>query len=153
MNKRLVNLAIAIAFIAALSIPYVALVLEGKIPPPDLAAVARSVSNTIGVVIEGGTTTAVALSFVIVAFLAAIAPIVFALRSTDIITILISFVLVTVTWFIVFNSRTSIDLALAGIVYLSSMTLSSVVFAAERINPRHSQEMTDMPKMDRPKVL
>ena len=44
-------------------------------------------------------------------------------------TVLVSIVLVAATWILALQSRTVIDLALAAIMYLSSITLSAVVFS------------------------
>jgi hypothetical protein len=69
----------------------------------------------------------------VVVVCAAIAPVLFAIRSEDGLTIIVSIVLVVVTWSAVIFSRTVIDLAVASVVYLASMVLSVAVFGVNRI--------------------
>lgn len=119
----------------------IAFISEGKLPPLDPAAISTWVSNFFGTSVDGvGTIAWFALLALaaLLSFLAVIAPIIFAVRSSDIITVLISIILVLVTWAIVITTNTITGYTLAGIVYLASITLSAIVFAAERIARRNT---------------
>jgi hypothetical protein len=104
---------------------YMELVKAGKVPQPSAEGLGNFAQSGILV------TFWAALSVIVVC--AAIAPVLFAVRSGDGLTIIVSIVLVVVTWSLVYFSRTVIDLAVASIIYLASMVLSVTVFGVTRI--------------------
>jgi hypothetical protein len=104
---------------------YMELVKAGKAPQPSAEGLDIFAGNAVRVAFWA------ALGVVVVC--AAIAPVLFAIRSEDGLTIIVSIVLVVVTWSAVIFSRTVIDLAVASVVYLASMVLSVAVFGVNRI--------------------
>jgi hypothetical protein len=104
---------ITIGPIAALLAAYVGLVIDGTLTPPDPEAIARSVGFS--------TATAASVIFVVtlavIVLMAAIAPIIYAIRANDITTVLISQIS-------------------ALILYLANITLSAVVFASHKIGSK-----------------
>ncbi len=128
-HRGVLSIAIILFLIA---VPYLGLVWDGQLPPPRWDAIVLGIEGVVNHSRDGAGTLLIT-AIAIVVLLAALAPLVFAIRSGDIVTILVCAVLVTLTWIIALNSRTSIDLALAGIVYLASLTLSAVVFSAHKI--------------------
>jgi len=131
MIKVIVGAVVAAALVAV-TVAYFAAVQDGSLPPPDWNAILGRIQG-LSSQAAGGVGAVVAIALVFVGFLAAIAPLVFAIRSGDGMTVLVCLVLVVCTWAIALNSRTSIDLALAGCIYIASMTLAAVVFAMRRI--------------------
>src|SRR5882672_9698248 len=88
--------AIPVAIIAAVAVPYFALVREGKVSPPDPAEI-ELLLNRLGVGIVGSASLAALIGLSIIVILAAIAPIIYAARSGDLITVVVSLVLVVAT--------------------------------------------------------
>lgn len=110
---------------------YIGLVRDGTVPPPDFDAIARSIGL--------GTTTAaqilLALALAGIALMAAIAPIIFAIRSGDLITVFISLAMTGGAIAMLILSRTVMDQISALIIYLANTMLSAIVYAANRIAP------------------
>ena len=104
---------------------YMELVKAGKVPQPSAEGLDIFAGNAVRVAFWA------ALGVVVVC--AAIAPVLFAIRSEDGLTIIVSIVLVVVTWSAVIFSGTVIDLAVASVVYLASMVLFVAVFGVNRI--------------------
>lgn len=65
--------------------------------------------------------------------LAVLAPLIYALRSGDLFTVVVSIVALVACFTILTFSRTIIDMVLAAIVYFTSAFISVVMFAADRI--------------------
>lgn len=65
--------------------------------------------------------------------LAVLAPLIYALRSGDLFTVVVSIVALVACFTILTFSRTIIDMMLAAIVYFTSAFISVVMFAADRI--------------------
>lgn len=65
--------------------------------------------------------------------LAVLAPLIYALRSGDFFTVVVSIVAMVACFTILTFSRTVIDMVLAAIVYFTSALISVVMFAAARI--------------------
>lgn len=130
--RRLTITLIILAPVIVVLPAYIALVNEGTLPPPDFAAIAESVGL--------GTKTAAqgifAVIVIVVAFMAATAPILYAIRANDVVTILISFAMTGTAFALFFLSRTALDQIIALIVYLANITLSSAVYAAHKIAPK-----------------
>ena len=131
-RRSLITFALLCVIFVPIGVPYFALVSEGKIPPPDWNAIEQAL-NQAASAIGGSASAAALLAIAVVVVLAAIAPIIFAARSGDVVTVLVSIVLVAATWLLVFQSRTVIDMTIAAVMYLASMTLSVLVFASTRI--------------------
>jgi hypothetical protein len=94
---------------------YMELVKAGKVPSPvpeALQEALRGVGIFGGGAILAGFWTLVGLAVAC----AALAPILFAVRSNDTLTIIVSIVLVVVTWAAAVFSRTVIDLAVASVI-------------------------------------
>lgn len=131
-TRAFITFAILLAIIVPIGVPYVVLVREGKIPPPDWETIEQAL-NQAAAAIGGGASVAAVIAVAVIVLLAAVAPILFAARSGDVMTVLVSIVLVAATWILVFQSRTVIDMTIAAVIYLASMTLSVIVFASTRI--------------------
>lgn len=125
--RYIIGLGVLLALVVALT-PLVSGILDGSIPPPD-AQMFQRLSEAVG---QTGMVV-VAAVIAIIFVLAALAPVVYAMRANDPLTVVISIVLVGITWTLVFVARTSIDTILAALIYLASMVLSVVVFAAKHI--------------------
>jgi len=65
--------------------------------------------------------------------LAVLAPLIYALRSGDLFTVVVSIVALVACFTILTFSRTVVDMVLAAIVYFTSAFISVVMFAADRI--------------------
>jgi hypothetical protein len=72
----------------------------------------------------------VAISVIVVC--AAIAPILYAARSGDVLTVLVSIVLTTAAIAVFITSKSAIQEILAVLVYLANTVLSVTVYAAHR---------------------
>jgi hypothetical protein len=127
----IVTSVLLVAAILALG-GYMELVKAGKAPAPSYDALQEAAQ---GLGLFGGS--AILFLFwaavTIVVICAAIAPLLFAIRSGDVLTVVVSIVLVVVTWLAVVFSRTVIDLAVASVIYLASMVLSVAVFGVTRV--------------------
>jgi hypothetical protein len=65
--------------------------------------------------------------------LAAIAPLIYAARSGDFFTVIVSIVALMVCFILITGSRTVIDLVLAAIVYFTSALISVIMYSTNRI--------------------
>ncbi|MGY3452487.1 hypothetical protein [Bradyrhizobium sp. USDA 4353] len=119
----------SIAVLVALASLYAYLVLNGDIPAPDLEAIGRKIAPSLAV----GVSVALVLVIAVCAVLAAVAPFVFAARSGDIFTIVVSVVALVLCFALLINSRTVIDQVLAGIIYFTSAIVSVVMYSTNRI--------------------
>ncbi len=108
---------------------YLGLVWEGQIAPPDLQALAQ----TIIPVATGSFALAIGLVLATIVVCAIIAPLLYAARSGDVLTVLISLVLTTAAIAIFFTAKSAIQEILAVLVYLANTVLSSVVYAAHHL--------------------
>lgn len=108
---------------------YATLVNEGKIDPIDTEELFR----TLAMGFTGISAVVIGIVVGLLVIFAALAPIIFAARSGDAFTTMVCIVLTLTTWGLVFLTRTVIDLTLAAVLYLASLTLSAVVFGASRI--------------------
>jgi hypothetical protein len=117
------------ALLVVIVVGYAYLVSTGDLPKPDVASLAQQIAPSIAT----GGGAAIALALVLCAAVTALAPIVFAARSGDPFTIIISVVMLAVCFFMLAGSRTVIDMMLAAIVYFTSAFLSVVVYSTSRI--------------------
>jgi hypothetical protein len=130
-KQLLISFVIAAPVAVALAV-YIGLLSDGSIPPPNFAGIA----NNIGL---GATTAAqivLVLAILAIGVMAALAPIIYAVRSGDVVTILISLVLTGGAIVMLFISRTVMDQISALIIYLANIILSAIVYAARRISDR-----------------
>lgn len=86
---------------------------------------------------------------VVLAFLAAIAPFVYAVRSGDGLTVLFAFVALVLVVALLVSSRTIIDMVLAAIVYFTSAMVSVVVFSMARVTEAIRVELALWPLLSR----
>jgi hypothetical protein len=131
------RVAIAVILIGPLAVVgavYTGLVWDGKIAPPDLQALAQSIIP----VATGGLALAIGLTVAVIVVCAAVAPVIYAVRSGDVLTVLVSLVLTTAAIALFFTAKSAIHEILAVLVYLANTVLSTMVYAAHRI-ARHRQ--------------
>lgn len=119
--------AFALLLIAVIGYAY--LVSTGDLPKPDLGGIAQQIAPSIAT--GGGVAVVIALG--VCAALTALAPLVFAARSGDGFTVIITLVMLVVCFFMLSGSRTVIDLMLAAIIYFTSAFIAVIVFASARI--------------------
>ena len=101
---------------------------QGDFPPPDPEKI-KAFGET--AVKSSGALAVVCV--VVLAFLAAIAPFVYVVRSGDGLTVLFAFVALVLVVALLVSSRTIIDMVLAAIVYFTSAMVSVVVFSMARV--------------------
>jgi hypothetical protein len=127
--KRLIIATMILGPIVALLAAYAGLVKDGTLPPPDFEAIAHNIGL--------GTTTAAQVVFILalaaIVLIAAIAPIIYAIRANDILTVLISLALTGSAIGMLILSRTVLDQISALILYLANITLSAIVYGAHKI--------------------
>lgn len=93
---------------------------------------------------SAGATTAqvvAALGIVACVLCAALAPLLFAIRAEDGLTIVISIVLMIATWWLMFASRTMLDMTLAAVIYLANICLSGAVYVAHTVRRGLREQM------------
>lgn len=108
---------------------YVFLVYNGDIPRPDLDALAKQIAPSL----QTGGSAIAGLAIVVCCFLTAVAPFVYAARSGDFFTVIVSLVALVVCCTLLLYSRTVIDLVLAAIVYFTSAFISVIMYSTNRI--------------------
>lgn len=108
---------------------YCYLVYAGDIPKPDIDAIVKQVAPSMA---TGGSMIA-AVVIVVCVFLTAISPFIYAARSGDAFTIIVSVVSLVVCFVVLVSSRTVIDMVLAAIVYFTSALISVAMFSTSRI--------------------
>jgi hypothetical protein len=131
-TRALIITLLIVGPIVGLLAAYAGLVSEGTLPPPDFDAIARGIGL-------GTATMAQIIFFAAIAaigFMAAIAPIIYAIRANDVLTVLISLALTGSAIAIAMSSHTVFDQISALILYLANTTLSAVVYAAHKIAPK-----------------
>jgi Na+/H+-dicarboxylate symporter len=126
---RIVLRVAAIGVIVAAVAVYAGLVWDGTLPPPDVRSLAQQVTP----VAQGTLGFALGAGLVFIICCAALAPIIYAARSGDILTVLVSLVLTTAAIAALVSSRTVFDMVLGALVYLANLTLSAIVYAAHYI--------------------
>ncbi len=99
------------------------LVCCGDLPQPDFDAIAKQVAPSI---ITGGSAIA-GLAIVTCCVLTAIAPFIYAARSGDVFTIVVSIVALVVCFVLLASRRTVIGMLLAAIIYFTSLHLRRYV--------------------------
>ncbi|WP_439360976.1 hypothetical protein [Bradyrhizobium sp. DASA03007] len=118
---------------------YCYLVYTGDIPKPDIEAIVKQVAPSMA---TGGSVIA-GIAIAVCLFLTAIAPFIYAARSGDAFTIVVSIVALVVCFVMLASSRTVIDMVLAAIVYFTSALISVVMYSTGQIvGPLREREMT-----------
>ncbi|QWG11035.1 hypothetical protein KMZ29_14735 [Bradyrhizobium sediminis] len=105
------------------------LMYNGDIPQPDFRQILTQVAPSIGVGASGLAVLAVGLCFL----LTAIAPLIYAARSGDPFTVVVSIVALVVCFTVLVGSRTVIDMVLAAIVYFTSALIAVIMYSTNRI--------------------
>ena len=80
-----------------------------------------------------GASTILVLGIAVCFLLAAIAPLIYAARSGDLFTVIVSIVALVVCFILISGSRTVIDMVLAAIVYFTSAFISVIMYSTNRI--------------------
>ena len=119
----------AFAFLAAVIAGYVFMVYNGDLPKPDFEAFAKQVAPSLS---TGGSATAV-IAVGLCCMLTAVAPFIYAARSGDLFTVIVSIVALVVCFVLLTFGRTVIDMVLAAIVYFTSALISVVMYSTSRI--------------------
>jgi sterol desaturase/sphingolipid hydroxylase (fatty acid hydroxylase superfamily) len=131
VSRWIITGVLAVLIAAGLTL-YISLVADGTLPPPNI----RELMDRFAL----GTATAAQLGFVIfigvVVFMAMVAPVIYAARSHDLLTLLISFAMTGTAIAVFLSGKTAFQEITALIIYLANIVLSSIVYAAHRIAPR-----------------
>jgi hypothetical protein len=120
----------SLALLCVLVGGYIFLVYNGDIPKPDL----DELVNRIAPSLQTGGSAIAGLAIAICFSLTAIAPLVYAARSGDFFTVIVSLVALIVCFTLLIYSRTVIDMLLAAIVYLTSAIISVIMYSTSRIS-------------------
>ena len=130
-NRRIIVLGIVAApFVVALAV-YVGMLHDGTASAPDVAAIIGKM--TLGTI--GAVQIAVVIVVGIVALMAALAPIIYAIRSEDLVTVLISLAMTGTALALLFSGKTVFDQIISLMIYLANIILAAIVYAAHRIAP------------------
>jgi hypothetical protein len=119
----------SLALLALVIGGYAFLVFRGDVPKPDFEAILTQISPSLS---AGGSAiagTAIALCFL----LTSLAPFIYAARSGDFFTVVVSIVALVVCFALLAYSRTVIDMVLAAIVYFTSAFISVVMYSTNHI--------------------
>ncbi len=118
------------ALIAVLIGGYAYLVYSGELPKPDIEGLAKQIAPTL----TAGGSTIVVVAIAACCFLAAIAPFIYAARSGDFFTVIVSIVALVACFAMLVSSRTVIDMMLAAIIYFTSAIISVVMYSTRKIS-------------------
>ncbi|MGY3615939.1 hypothetical protein [Bradyrhizobium sp. USDA 10063] len=129
----------ALALICTLVGGYIFLVYSGDLPKPDVDAFLRQVAPPLA----SGGSAIVAVAILLCFFLTAIAPLIYAARSGDFFTVIVSLVALVVCFAMLVYSRTVIDMVLAAIVYFTSAFISVIMYSTNRISEAISKADSD----------
>jgi hypothetical protein len=131
-TKRIIIILMIIGPIVVFLAAYIGAVRDGSVPPPNWDEIARH--------IDLGTTTAAAtvlvLALAVIGLLAMLAPIIYAARANDPLTVFVSLAMTGTAIALMVASRTAVDQISALIIFLANITLSAVVYAAHKIAAR-----------------
>lgn len=121
--------ALSVMLLAAFLAGYAFLVYTGDLPKPDVSAFVNQVAPAVSA--SGSTVAVLAIGFCFL--LTAIAPFIYAARSGDAFTVVVSIVALIVCFTLLIYSRTVIDIVLAAIIYFTSAFISVVMYSTSRI--------------------
>lgn len=102
---------------------------RGDVPKPDIDAIMAQIAPSLS---TGGSTIA-GIAIAICFLLTALAPFIYAARSGDFFTVVVSIVALVVCFALLAYSRTVIDMVLAAIIYFTSAFISVVMYSTHRI--------------------
>jgi hypothetical protein len=122
---RFASLCIVVAAIGTAAF----MMYNGVIPQTDFRQILTQVAPSIGIGASGIAVLAVGLCFL----LTAIAPLIYAARSGDPFTVLVTIVALVVCFTVLVGSRTVIDMVLAAIVYFTSALIAVIMYSTNRI--------------------
>jgi hypothetical protein len=108
---------------------YALLVYRGDLPQPNFDAMAKQIAPSM---FTGGSAVTGA-AIVVCCLLTAIAPFIYAARSGDVFTIIVSIVALVACFVLLVSSRTVIDMVLAAIIYFRSAFISVIMYSTTRI--------------------
>ncbi|MGJ4888830.1 hypothetical protein ACQR1Y_11580 [Bradyrhizobium sp. HKCCYLRH3099] len=117
------------AVLAGAAVFFAYLFLSGEIPKTYFEAIGQQMAPSI---LAGGSLIAF-LAIAICSVLGAIAPLVYAVRSRDWFTVVLSIVALVLCATLLFSSRTVVDMVLAAIIYFTSAIVSVVMYSTNRI--------------------
>jgi Ca2+/Na+ antiporter len=129
-TKQWILTAVIVAPIVTFLAVYIGLISDGSVPPPDLNAIVENLQ--LGTVNTGNIF--IVLAVIVIGVMALIAPIIYAARSHDLITFLISLAMTGCALTLIILSRSVMDQIIALIIYLANITLSAIVYAAHRLS-------------------
>jgi hypothetical protein len=119
----------SLALLALIIGGYAFLVYRGDVPKPDFEAALAQIAPSLSV----GGLTIVGLGIGLCVLLTALAPFIYAARSGDFFTVVVSMVALVVCFVLLAYSRTVIDMVLAAIIYLTSAFISVVMYSTNHI--------------------
>lgn len=119
----------SLALLTLIAGGYVFLVYRGDIPKPDFDAFANQVAPSLST----GGSAAAGIAIILCGILTALAPFIYAARSGDFFTVIVSIVALVVCFALLAYSRTVIDMVLAAIVYFTSAFISVVMYSTNQI--------------------
>lgn len=120
-----------VAAVVATLLVYLSLIRDGSAVPPDINALER----TIGFGTTSATAVAGTMGVVAIAGLVVVAPIIYAVRARDILTVLVSLAITGVAAVLLIGAQSAFGQISALILYLANVTLSAAVYVAHRIAP------------------
>jgi hypothetical protein len=110
-------------------IVYTGLVFDGTVTPPDFEGWAKDAVP----LATGGIALAIGIAIAAIVICAIIAPLLYAARSGDVLTVLVSLVLTLAAVVIFASAKSAIQEILGVLVYLANTVLTVTVYAAHRI--------------------
>ena len=122
---KFTSLALLVSIIGG----YAYLVQRGDVPKPDIDAVMAQIAPSVS---TGGSTIA-GIAIAVCFLLTALAPFIYAARSGDFFTVVVSIVALVVCFALLAYSRTVIDMVLAAIIYFTSAFISVVMYSTNHI--------------------
>jgi hypothetical protein len=128
MQRAIITIILIGPLVAAGAV-YAGLVNDGTVSPPDLAALARSAMP----IATDAVATLLGLAILFMIACAVLAPLIFAARSGDLLTVVVSIVLTVVALGLLATARSVVHEVLAAVVYLANIVLTATVYGAHRI--------------------
>jgi hypothetical protein len=121
---------LSFALLASIISGYAFLVYRGDVPKPNIDQIVSQLAPAFS---ASGSTIAV-ISIAACCLLTAIAPLIYAARSGDFFTVVVSIVALVVCFALLVYSRTVIDMVLAAIIYFTSAFISVIMYSTNRIS-------------------
>lgn len=111
---------------------------------------ARKLLTDIAPSLGNGASGIAVVGIAICVLLAALAPLIYAARSGDLFTVIVSIVALVFCFLLLTFSRTVIDVVLAAIVYFTSAFISVIMYATSRISEVLGKTNPQAIPLDRP---